>query len=357
MTVRTHAVRNFIGRAVPAARTVRAARIGRAVPAAPAADVVAPKGRSIQAVCALLALASLCVLMPMHAQAIPALVETEALRSDVSAGKLPPIGQRIPATPVLSEYNKDILSAGKQGGTLRMLIASARDVRMLYVFGYARLVTYDRNLKIVPDILESVDVEDGRVFTLKLRKGHRWSDGHPFTTEDFRYFWEDVALNKALSPTGPPIDLLVDGQPPVVEVLGDCSVEQCVLDRRVLDAGGSEKKPHPSSFARGVSHGGSREKRLGREEKIIARLLRVRSAASPFSRRPGGASWCELIARKAVLPHPLGRAEGGARGSLDRWPRAPSPGTSLGRCGARRRVRLPSPPSSSARPIRVPSRR
>jgi peptide/nickel transport system substrate-binding protein len=224
MTVRTHAVRNFIGRALPAARTVRAARIGRAVPAAPAADVVAPKGRSIQAVCALLALASLCVLMPMHAQAIPALVETEALRSDVSAGKLPPIGQRIPATPVLSEYNKDILSAGKQGGTLRMLIASARDVRMLYVFGYARLVTYDRNLKIVPDILESVDVEDGRVFTLKLRKGHRWSDGHPFTTEDFRYFWEDVALNKALSPTGPPIDLLVDGQPPVVEVLDSLTV-------------------------------------------------------------------------------------------------------------------------------------
>ena len=75
------------------------------------------------------------------------------------------------------------------------------------------------NFNIVPDILESIDVKDERVFTMKLRKGHRWSDGQPFTAEDFRYFWEDVANNKELSPTGPPSDLLVDGEPPKVEVL------------------------------------------------------------------------------------------------------------------------------------------
>jgi len=105
-----------------------------------------------------------------------------------------------------------------------MLIGRSRDVRMLVVYGYARLVVYDRNFKIVPDLLESFEVQEGRIFTFKLRKGHRWSDGAPFTSEDFRYFWEDVAGNKELSPAGPPVDLLVDGQPPKFEVLSETVV-------------------------------------------------------------------------------------------------------------------------------------
>jgi peptide/nickel transport system substrate-binding protein len=78
-------------------------------------------------------------------------------------------------------------------------------------------VGYDRDFNIVPDILESIDVKEDRVFTMRLRKGHRWSDGQPFTTDDFRYFWEDVANNRELSPSGPPSDLLVNGEPPKVE--------------------------------------------------------------------------------------------------------------------------------------------
>ena len=81
-----------------------------------------------------------------------------------------------------------------------MLVGRAKDTRLMVVYGYARLVGYDRQLDLEPDILESVDVEDGRIFTLHLRKGHRWSDGEPFTSEDFRYWWEDVANNEALEP-------------------------------------------------------------------------------------------------------------------------------------------------------------
>jgi peptide/nickel transport system substrate-binding protein len=87
------------------------------------------------------------------------------------------------------------------------------------VYGYARLVGYDTNFAILPDLLESIDAKGERVFTMKLRKGHRWSDGQPFTTDDFRYFWDDVANNKELSPTGPPSDLLVNGEAPKVEIL------------------------------------------------------------------------------------------------------------------------------------------
>ena len=87
----------------------------------------------------------------------------------------------------------------------------------MVVYGYARLVAYNEKLELVPDILKDVEVEDGRIFTLHLRKGHRWSDGEPFTSEDFRYWWEDVVNNEKLSPTGPPPELFVDGELPKVE--------------------------------------------------------------------------------------------------------------------------------------------
>jgi peptide/nickel transport system substrate-binding protein len=76
----------------------------------------------------------------------------------------------------------------------------------------------------VPDILKDVEVEDGRIFTLHLRRGHKWSDGEPFTSEDFRYWWEDVANNEALSPVGPPAELFVQGEPATVEIVDDLTV-------------------------------------------------------------------------------------------------------------------------------------
>ena len=87
----------------------------------------------------------------------------------------------------------------------------------MVIYGYARLIGYTADLELKPDLLKSIDVVDGRVFTLHLRKGHRWSDGHPFTSEDFRYYWEDIANNPELSKSGPPRELVIDGQLPVVE--------------------------------------------------------------------------------------------------------------------------------------------
>jgi peptide/nickel transport system substrate-binding protein len=144
-------------------------------------------------------------------------IEPPMLRLDVSTGRLPPTEKRLPQPPLVVRMDQP----GKHGGALHSLVGRSRDTRLLVVYGYARLVGYDRNLELAPDILESFEVQEGRIFTLRLRKGHRWSDGHPFTAEDFRYYWEDVANNKELSPAGPPRDLLVDGEPPKFEMLSD----------------------------------------------------------------------------------------------------------------------------------------
>jgi peptide/nickel transport system substrate-binding protein len=145
-------------------------------------------------------------------------IETPELAADVAAGKLPPIAERLPRAPLVVGFEAPS-RIGKHGGEIRTLIARARDVRLMAVWGYARLIGYGPDLTLKPDLAERIDVEGDRVFTFHLRPGHRWSDGHPFTAEDFRYFYEDVATNTALSPTGLPPALMVDGKPPRFDVL------------------------------------------------------------------------------------------------------------------------------------------
>ncbi len=126
-----------------------------------------------------------------------------------------------PAEPSVAAMPDGI---GRPGGVLETLVGGSRDTRLLVVYGYARLIGYDRRLELVPDIARAVEVEDGSRFTFHLRAGHRWSDGAPFTAEDFRYWWEDVANDPKLSPVGPPRDLLVEDELPTVEILDPLTV-------------------------------------------------------------------------------------------------------------------------------------
>ncbi|WP_439817128.1 ABC transporter substrate-binding protein [Zavarzinia sp. CC-PAN008] len=134
----------------------------------------------------------------------------------MAGGALPPLAERLPQVPAVTRMDERGRAPGRYGGDLRMLIAKAQDVRLLSVWGYARLVRWNAAYELEPDILQAVEVAEGRRFTLRLRSGHRWSDGRPFTSDDFRYWWEDVANNADLSPKGPPRSLLVEGKPPRV---------------------------------------------------------------------------------------------------------------------------------------------
>jgi peptide/nickel transport system substrate-binding protein len=140
--------------------------------------------------------------------------EVPSLAKRVAAGELPPLERRLPERPLVVETEPE----AAYGGDLRMLIGTPKDWKLAFVYGYARLVRFDRNYQLVPDIAERVEVtEGGRRFTFHLRKGHRWSDGAPFTSADFAYWWEHVVRSPELSPGGPPPLLVVDGEPPIVE--------------------------------------------------------------------------------------------------------------------------------------------
>ncbi len=142
--------------------------------------------------------------------------ESAFWQAEVAAGNLPPVQERLPAEPLIVDLNAKGREFGTPGGTLRTMVTRSKDIRQMVVYGYARLVGFDENYEIVPDLLESFETEDNRKFTLNLREGHKWSDGSPFTSEDFRYWWEDVANNELLSPSGPPDFLIVEGKTPTV---------------------------------------------------------------------------------------------------------------------------------------------
>ena len=148
-----------------------------------------------------------------------AATEIPSLVDQVNSGSLPAIDNRLPENPRIIDLDLDGRTIGQYGGEMRMLMGTNKDIRMANVYGYARLVTYDANFDIQPDILESFEVEKGSIFTLHLRKGHKWSDGEPFTTEDFRYYWEDVANNALLSPFGPNKTLQIADEFPTVTIL------------------------------------------------------------------------------------------------------------------------------------------
>ena len=165
-----------------------------------------------------------CIALALFAGAAVAAEEPPYFKADVEAGKLPPVAKRLPQTPLVVDVTRSDWELGRYGGELRTLLAKDRDIRMMVVYGYSRLVGYDESLNLVPDVLDRVDNIDSRVFTLHLRPGHKWSDGQPFTSADFRYFWDDVAHNPDLSPFGLPPILKVRDKGPKFEVLSETAV-------------------------------------------------------------------------------------------------------------------------------------
>ncbi|MDF1728412.1 MAG: ABC transporter substrate-binding protein, partial [Sulfitobacter sp.] len=149
---------------------------------------------------------------PAFAQSSMVLQESSFWAAEVSSGDLPPVAERIPSEPLVVDLEAKGRSFGTQGGTLRTLVSRTKDVRQMVVYGYARLVGYNAQYDLVPDILREVEIIDDRKYILHLREGHRWSDGAPFTSEDFRYWWEDVVNNELITPTGPPEFMVVDGK-------------------------------------------------------------------------------------------------------------------------------------------------
>ena len=156
--------------------------------------------------------------------ATPTLKENSFWQSDVDNGNLPPVAERLPEMPLVVDLEAKGREPGIEGGTLRTMVSRSKDIRQMVVYGYARLVGYDADYELVPDILLDFENIDNRKFTFRLRPGHRWSDGAPFTSADFEYYWKHVVNNDKMTPGGPSELLLADGKPPRVSFPDEVTV-------------------------------------------------------------------------------------------------------------------------------------
>jgi peptide/nickel transport system substrate-binding protein len=119
--------------------------------------------------------------------------EPPALEDRVAAGELPPVDERLPVTPFVVGGREAI---GVYGGEVRQIHHDTVWSTSTYDWLADRLASYsDGDLRtLVPNILESWEAsDDGTTFTVYLRRGMKWSDGEPVTTEDVDFFFHDWA--------------------------------------------------------------------------------------------------------------------------------------------------------------------
>ncbi len=114
-----------------------------------------------------------------------AVAETALFDAEIAAGTLPAMADRLPKNPRVIDLASMGRETGRYGGTVRMIVGGQRDVRLIPIYSYSRLMGYDDKLQLQPDVLAACDVVDNRIYTLRLREGHRWSDGAPYTSEDW----------------------------------------------------------------------------------------------------------------------------------------------------------------------------
>jgi peptide/nickel transport system substrate-binding protein len=150
--------------------------------------------------------------------------EAPALAELVRAGKLPPVAERVGQDPLVIKPLREI---GKYGGTWRRGFTgpfdtsnghrAAQNDKLLY-FDYT-------GTKLVPNIARAWEVSpDGKVTTLQLRRGMKWSDGQPFTADDFVFWYEDLYQNKELVPT--PLSVMtINGKPIAIRKVDASTVQ------------------------------------------------------------------------------------------------------------------------------------
>lgn len=111
------------------------------------------------------------------------------------AANLPALEQRLPESPLVITPTE---RPGQQGGTWNHALVGGGSMSMLVRYqAYEPLVRFTPDWSgVEPNVALSYEVsEDARTYTFTLRRGHKWSDGQPYTTEDIRFWYEDIFLD------------------------------------------------------------------------------------------------------------------------------------------------------------------
>lgn len=161
--------------------------------------------------------------------------EAPMLAEKVRKGELPPVEERLPEEPfvvgpgsLINEKDLPNWEVGQYGGVFKSVttlpdididIHQANEVE--YFVNTPKFTLYEP----IGGLMKAVEInEDNTVFTFTMRKGLKWSDGHPVTMEDIVFAFEDVIMNDKITPVFPMwlrSGGRPDGEPVKLEVIDD----------------------------------------------------------------------------------------------------------------------------------------
>ncbi|NLB70035.1 MAG: ABC transporter permease subunit, partial [Lentisphaerae bacterium] len=137
-------------------------------------------------------------------------------------GKIPPVTERIGSEPLVL---KGVDGIGEYGGTWMRVANSPGDIGVVgWRLSGVTLVRWSpMGYPIRPHLAKSWEVsDDKRTWTFHLRRGIRWSDGHPFTSADIEYWWK---YDTCYFGSTPPFWMVSGGEVGDVVAVDDYTVE------------------------------------------------------------------------------------------------------------------------------------
>ncbi|MDF2538404.1 MAG: transporter substrate-binding protein [Herbinix sp.] len=140
--------------------------------------------------------------------------EAPMLAEQVAAGTLPKLEERLPvASDVMVET--DIMSLGEYGGSITS--SSNDSARWGWgpwteqsMFRFKQDGSGEVEANVCKDFYSN---DDATVWTIELREGMKWSDGHPFTADDVIFYYDHMST-PALNPDRTPVAVDAEGYYP-----------------------------------------------------------------------------------------------------------------------------------------------
>lgn len=145
--------------------------------------------------------------------------EAPMLADMVAAGDLPPVEERLPSEPLVIEPAEMI---GQYGGVLRRAYTGPGDNQNIERWNNDHHIFWNTGAtELRPRIIKDWESnEDASFWTFHLREGMKWSDGAPYTADDYLFWYENIVSNELLVPT-PPWWIVWGGELAVMEKVDD----------------------------------------------------------------------------------------------------------------------------------------
>lgn len=229
------------------------------------------------------------------------------------SGDLPPLEERLPQNPlVITPTDRP----GVQGGTWNHALVGGGSLSMLIRYqSYEPLVRFTPDWTgIEPNVAESYEInEESTVYTFTLRAGHKWSDGQPFTTEDIRFWYEDIFTDPEGGSTNGQSYWQANGEIGALEIVDETTF-------RVVFS-----SPN-GFFAQGLAWANQDQLTRAPAHYLKQFHIRYNPEANALARAQGFEGWGALFAREHGLAEDNVHFQNSKRPTLNAWMFTSAPG-------------------------------